>query len=271
MHEETENNMTVIRSPRVNRQGRVLSVPEMSETSDATTEQAKKVSVKTSIDEKRRDLKNYQAMDLFDIDADKSDPKVDAEIHRLQRELESANIELDRLKESIADDRAQARDAGLVQGMEEARQKYEQDFQSKLKNFKELIANLEKTIKDELIDSEEQIVEVIVTALLRVFGQVLLSKQGIVEVVRNTVAQVQSENPLKIRVSHQDYQLISSSFEKEQEKSELEYKVMTDKNVQTGGCIVETQNGILDGRIETQLQSMLTALLAAKSKVYRDE
>ncbi|MDH5325987.1 MAG: FliH/SctL family protein [Gammaproteobacteria bacterium] len=262
---------SIIRSPRVSSQGRVLSVPEKAAVSKNPLDYTEVSQVNKNVSDRKRDLKNYQVTDILDINRNEQHASDNEELEQLKQQLDAVTQELEQLKQSLSDERESAREEGFQAGVEQGRDSVTTEWKSKQDSINDLIQELEKKAGAELSDNEDQFVEVIVAALLKVFGQVLETKQGIVAVVRHTVAQVQTENPIKIRVSPQDYSLLSDSIELDGTAGELEHRFIADKNVQVGGCIIETHRGVVDGRVETQLNTMLSALVAAKSRTRVDE
>lgn len=83
--------------------------------------------------------------------------------------------------------------------------------------------------------------------------------------VKEGIRQLRDRQDLKIRVNPEDYNLMREH--KEDAASSCDgiknLEIIDDRRVDAGGCIIESGNGDLDARIETQLSEAEKALLEA--------
>ncbi|MEN6370673.1 MAG: FliH/SctL family protein [Armatimonadota bacterium] len=83
--------------------------------------------------------------------------------------------------------------------------------------------------------------------------------------VKEGIRQLRDRQDLKVRVNPKDYTLMRE--EKDEVLSSCDgirnLEIIDDRRVDEGGCIIESNNGDLDARIETQLSETERALLEA--------
>jgi len=70
---------------------------------------------------------------------------------------------------------------------------------------------------------------------------------------------------VKVRVNPDDYELVTRHWAETRgpRYRDREWTFLADKNVAAGGCVLELEGGRIDAQLETQLQEVRRALLAA--------
>jgi flagellar assembly protein FliH len=97
-------------------------------------------------------------------------------------------------------------------------------------------------------------------------GEKRASLDVIAEVVSSVRGDQSSSEPITVRVNSNDYEALIAepaiiALEDEQQKIRL----IEDPRITMGGCIVETDRGALDARIETQIDRLRKTLLEARA------
>ena len=133
-----------------------------------------------------------------------------------------------------------------------------------------MLKSAREKLDESIENQQDKIVEIIITAIYKVFGELLVTKEGIQQVVKQVVKGVKQDQPIVVRISNEDFEIINELRSDLIKLQDSEIKIIADKQVGLGGCIVESASGSLDGRMEIQLQSLTNALLQAKGSSRRN-
>ncbi|WP_433693403.1 FliH/SctL family protein [Herbaspirillum seropedicae] len=164
----------------------------------------------------------------------------------------------------------EGREAGLRQGLEEAklRIKHELDEHTKALREKELqLENLLQAIPAQLArrfeSSEEDMVALSHAVVLQILGSAFASHEGTRLVLTAQLKNLAQNQLVVLRVHPRDLLLLD-------EMSQLSELVQqgvrweADDQVALGGCIIDTREGSLDVRLETQLRLFAELLIQTR-------
>lgn len=83
------------------------------------------------------------------------------------------------------------------------------------------------------------------------------------EIVLNALRQARQQEMLTVRVNTNDLPLVEQMRERLDSFGRAKYiDFIADQSVKEGGCIIESQSGTIDARLETQLRILENSLLA---------
>lgn len=83
------------------------------------------------------------------------------------------------------------------------------------------------------------------------------------EIVLNALRQARQQEMLTVRVNANDLPLVEQMRERIDSFGRAKYiDFIADQSVKEGGCIIESQSGTIDARLETQLRILENSLLA---------
>jgi flagellar assembly protein FliH len=142
--------------------------------------------------------------------------------------------------------------AELTRQAEAERQALREDLQ----NFVQSVEAQRRRIWEEL---EPQVVQLVFELARKVIKQEIeASKEVALAVIKNALLRVADSGSLCIRVSPRDLETARSHREELLEMLDHlpHVEIISDRRVGDGGCIVETPNGNVDARIETQLAEL---------------
>ncbi|RYZ91791.1 MAG: flagellar assembly protein [Proteobacteria bacterium] len=159
---------------------------------------------------------------------------------------------------------------GLSEGKEEAFAKYAKDIESKLADTEKLLRSLEEAKRELLNFNETHLVSLvfqIATKIARV--EVERNDEAVVEILRGAVTLAQDEEEITVRVAPEQHDFIEELKKQSGRNFEFLKKVNLEPSpdVSVGGCIVETNYGEVDARVEQRVQSLWTALTENMPKV----
>ena len=159
--------------------------------------------------------------------------------------------------------------------------KAEQEYEAQqVRGYQDGIANAKMETAEQMLDTvsrtvdyfaqvEKKVAEVVMTSVRKILGE--FDDQTLtMQVVRNALTVVRTQNQVTLRVSPgQEESLRSHLNEILQGYSGISYiEVVSDHRLQAGGCILETDVGVVDASIEVQLKALENAMTA---KLHRND
>ena len=154
---------------------------------------------------------------------------------------------------------------GEKAGIESGKEKIESVVNSINKGLSELI----KIRQDIYLETEQEIVKLAMAIARKVVcNEIRVNKDTVVNVVKEAVEKVEGNEKVKVRLSCKDFQFIKS------EKPAIINKIINienvgfemDDSIPDGGCIIETESGDIDARIEKQFQAVEEAFESLNKK-----
>ena len=144
---------------------------------------------------------------------------------------------------------------GQTAGFEEATQK----LQPVLDGLQQAILHLEQLRQKTYQSIEQEVVELALAIARKVIcREVEVDKEVVVCVAREALKEVEDPGNIKIKMNPSDLQFIN---ETKYQLSELignvnHVTIEPGQSIQSGGCVIETNLGEIDARIEKQLQAV---------------
>lgn len=146
---------------------------------------------------------------------------------------------------------------GYEEGKRAGKQSEKTQLESMLNRSRLLLSEIEEIRNSIYVNSEKQMIRLIMDIAKKVVGQVSQNQEGIVlNVVKKALEKIVDSKTIKIRVHPSDVSTLKQ--EKYQLTDLLEQnntmELEADEMVSPGGCVVETSLGEIDARLEKQLQ-----------------
>jgi flagellar biosynthesis/type III secretory pathway protein FliH len=169
-------------------------------------------------------------------------------------------------EKKAADIEAEARDRGYREGYEAGSKSAQEEWRTRIDRLDRVIVAFEDAQAECLANAEDDAVAIAFEAALRMLGDKRASLDVVAEVVSSVRGDQSSSEPITVRVNSNDYEALIAepaiiALEDEQQKIRL----IEDPRITMGGCIVETDRGALDARIETQIDRLRKTLLEARA------
>ncbi len=131
-----------------------------------------------------------------------------------------------------------------------------------------------REIRDKtLSETEQDILRLSVKLAEKIIGrEIKTDKATVVDIVANSLRNAKRQDKLTIRVSQKDYSTVQEKFVELSQSSRTSYvDIVPDPRVTLGGCIIESEVGTIDARLETQLRVLEKALLGQTEMVLRQK
>jgi len=136
----------------------------------------------------------------------------------------------------------------------------------------ELLNKLEQRVIDAFESFEPVAVEIVYEVLLKIIGNRAVEKKLVEDVLIQCINKCASTKIIKIRMSFDDYQCVmTDNFEQDISNLLKHIEVVPDVKILPGGCIVETESGNLDARLDSQLEIFKKYLLEVHKKRQNEE
>ncbi len=172
------------------------------------------------------------------------------------KDLEAENNDLKDGLKQIEDD---SRKAGYQQGLELAQEHFAEELESLSSLFDQIDLSLQNAMKS----ISEDIATVVIEANTRILGKQMLEKKLAIDVVLEVLRKAGYQEKMVVKVSPDDHELLSKHRLRLSSIKNIEF--VSDEKVKLGGCIVKTDSGMIDGRLEVQLQALYDILHGVNS------
>lgn len=120
-----------------------------------------------------------------------------------------------------------------------------------------------------LADNEPELVRLAVRIAEKIIGEELrLNPQATVSITRQCLQWLRRERSVMLRVSPAELDLLRERIDSLRDAAgpHRSIEVIADSAIGPGGCMVESEYGVIDGRLETQIRCMEEILLRAARK-----
>lgn len=199
-----------------------------------------------------------QDIDLFDIeniDFTQRQERRRGSRRRGYRRIDDRNL-VSRAQEEAENIKKSAFEEGYRQGLEAAKGDLE-SFQNQLSNFMGAPKDVYEYIAPDILEISVDIAKKIIKKEVESDPQILINT--IIDVLK-TVSK--NEPKINIRVKPQSVQFIKDSIPDLTYRYGIESKIniVSDPSIEDGGCVFQTNNGIVDASIDTQIEIIKKAL-----------
>jgi flagellar assembly protein FliH len=206
---------------------------------------------------------NYFREFVADDELDANSPRADiASTAQTEEALRTERERWEVEHRQAAEERFQA---GLQQGREESAA----EFKRALELLQEY-ARLLQAEKQELAGRMEKNSVELAFALARKIIDTELSvrPEAVVDVARAAVRQVLDSNQVRLTVNGEDLSYLRHVREElaQMLDASAQLEIHADSKVERGGCMIETERGLLDARVSSQLETLKTELAGLKPK-----
>ena len=197
-------------------------------------------------------------IDLFDIeniDFTQRQERRRGSRRRGYRRIDDRNL-VSRAQEESENIKRSAFEEGYRQGLEKANKDLE-TFRGQLAQFMSAKQDVFEYIAPDILEISVDIAKKIIKKELESDPQVLINT--IIEVLRSIS---KSEQKITIRVRPQSVQFIKDTIPNITYQYGIDSKIniVADPSIEDGGCVFQTNNGIVDASIDTQIEIIKKAL-----------
>lgn len=168
---------------------------------------------------------------------------------------------IDKAQAEVESIQTQAREAGRLEGRDEA----SANIEEALKTLNNAVIERKKIIKDaegEILRLSLKIAEQIIRS------EVSLHRDVSLNIVSEAIGRVSDREQIIVRVNREDAEYLKRY--KDRLAGMLDgvksFSIIEDANIEPGGCVIETNLGFIDSRISTKLKALEEALAKVSSE-----
>jgi flagellar assembly protein FliH len=163
----------------------------------------------------------------------------------------------------------QARELGRQRGLQEGRasgaEEARKSGDAELARLRTLSAGLGRTLEAQLGGVEGMAVAIAFEAVCKILGAAAVTREGIAALVRQAASHAVHTEKVAARLHPSDLELLRDAGALDATlPSGMRINWVADASVVLGGCVLETDSGELDARLETQMERLRSTLLAAR-------
>lgn len=197
--------------------------------------------------------------------------QAEAEMATLRGQLDLRQAALETAQRELADNCAamltDAQCRGLEQGRYEAARELTERLAAQGERVNVVLNALNQSRRRALDEQEDMLVEIAFTAVCRMLGATAASRAGIASLVRSLTDAERDPAPLNVRLHPQDLALLTGDGMEFAQHIVLQ----ADSGIELGGCLVASQHGTLDARLEQQVQQLRAVLLEVRGAGNKNE
>lgn len=162
--------------------------------------------------------------------------------------------------------RAQAKEEGYREGLKQAQEEIEADRQAALEQSQAIIEKARQT-KLKTINSMERDIFQLVMAISKkvIAGEIATNPQVIINIVREAIDFLDKPENITVYVNPHDLENLLAAIKNhelvEPGAKEASIEVCPADRIEAGGCVVESDIGRVDAKVETRSASVERALL----------
>ena len=176
----------------------------------------------------------------------------------LQARIQKESVEQAKLEgraEGYSDGYASGHQEGLLQGEQQARK----EWQMRVRQAEHLLQQLPNQIQQRLHGVEDDMLDLVFTALCRMLGQESVLRSTVRSQLLQAMQEMGERPIVAVRMHAQDIACLQA------QGVESSIVFLEDERMRLGGCIIDTPAGSLDARFETQLQALRSTLLKVRA------
>jgi flagellar assembly protein FliH len=192
------------------------------------------------------------------------------EIERLSEEQKIEEKVLEKISLLQEDAYKQAYELGYEEGRNKAIADKTAELEQKSAEIDQLTASLFK-IKEEMVyQNEAHIMRMIYEIATRLaFDHITEKQEVVVQLIKKSIEEAQADENVNVRVSSEQLEFLETIKQTPGREYEFLKKVKFEGSdtVSIGSCVVETNYGVIDARIEERVAKLWTELKQAMPKV----
>lgn len=188
---------------------------------------------------------------------------------QLETESQRANQAEEALKQyeaQLGELRLAAQQDGVERGLKQALVESEKTLNSQIESLSSVFEKLAAQKRQLFADEAEKVaVEIGFHAAAKIVGLSATDRKLVEAIVETAMESVADKSNLIVRLSPADYERLTLADNEKRLSALTGVDLRSDRSIQFGGCIMESSGGMLDARLELQLEAIKQALLDAYS------
>lgn len=212
------------------------------------------------------------------------DPEREDEFKNIKSQVDKMREEAEKQAESIVEQankqaqtiKRQAQEKGYQEGFEKGQGKgYQEGYEKALQDVKsikeearKLLMNAHKESRQYIENIREEIIELAITMAKRIlYRQIDTKEESIIEIVKSALHEAEERKQIIIRCCSSSISILKSHLDEFKKICPNAYFTFLEDNaLEKYGCVIETEEQVMDLEIDQQLKNIKTALLEMREK-----
>ena len=190
-------------------------------------------------------------------DSPKVSKKKEKSVEKIKQKAREKEKSVEKIKQKARDVEKQAYIQGFAKGEMAGLESGENKFKAVLNNFRQAVLDLEKVRKEINPDAEKKAVNLALAIAKKVVCHEITTNQEVVlNVVKEAVTKVVDHGRIMIKISPSDLEFVKNSDHEFLNIFDNIKNIIfeEDETISDGGCVIETDFGDIEARIEKQFQ-----------------
>jgi len=152
---------------------------------------------------------------------------------------------------------------GQEQGLAQAKKEFTEQSQQLRSTLENILVNFETQRDHFLAQAHQDLLALALAIAAKItHHQVNIDPQVALNNVKSVVGLVHSRSSVLLKMNPKDIERYELLDQQQAEKilNSQHIKVIQDENIEIGGCVLQTENGVVDAQISTQLQNLVRQL-----------
>jgi flagellar biosynthesis/type III secretory pathway protein FliH len=174
-----------------------------------------------------------------------------AMIEDAKKEAERIRREAEELLSQVDAERAKSKEDGYREGREEG-----------LASVTSMLAAFEKMREKFYAGAEEDIVRLVMMIAEKVIGKIVADSGDAIKAIVRQALESALGDRITVKLNPEDHRIVTASGSEFRDVLDKTRRIQfkEDEAIEKGGCIVDTEVGTIDARLETQLMAIRKAL-----------
>jgi flagellar assembly protein FliH len=189
--------------------------------------------------------------------------QLEAALEESQHKLKASNEALNELHAGLDAERAGAREQGYAAGLERAEITARAELQKQLEAWRHSVEEMLHANDERLRALHAELTDIVLAAAIKLLGEQLVNPHAVRGCVEHVMRESGITTPSRVLIAPAQYeQLTKYGGAQLAWFRERRLDLAPDAKVAHGGCILETPNGLIDGRYEAQLAKLREIVVA---------
>lgn len=157
----------------------------------------------------------------------------------------------------------QGRQEGMAQGQQAGLAEMQQIINQAIAKTEQMLAAGEQETKQMILAAEGQIVEIALAVARKILAyEIAENPMVVLPLVKAALQKVSDQEEVVIRVSSDDFDAVLQAKKELQKMVGREHalKIIVDRTIESGSCVIDTSYGTVDARLDTQFEIIKKAL-----------
>lgn len=157
----------------------------------------------------------------------------------------------------------QGYEEGLLQGQQIGRSEWQTVIDQGIARTQEMLALVEQDAKEMIKSAERQIIDIALAVARKILAyEIAENPMVVLPLVKTALEKVSDQEEIVIRVSSDDFDSVLLAKRDLQNMVGREHalKIIPDRTIESGSCVIDTSYGTVDARVDTQFATIKTTL-----------